>query len=229
MMLVAKNLYREYRPIATWFWAIIGAATAVTTAVVAIFHEVRFSFWLLIAGQGIRYFLLVIGILLITGHLKLFVAGGITRRDFLRGAGVFGALTATAYAAVVPVGHGVERLIWTAFGTPPDSYPGFTVVSALREFATMLPAGLAGFITGAFIAAGFYRYHWIKGMLLIVPGLLPLASAEVFLTMYAGVEDGRDGLLPLGAAVALTLALVAGLAAVMNSTMRNVAIRAATG
>ena len=229
MTIVAKSLYKIYRPVALWFWSMMVLVVAAATAVVARVYEVKFSFWMIIVGQATKWWLLVIGVLLVATHLKLYVANGITRRDFLAGAGLFGGLTAVAYAAMVPIGHGVERLLWTAFGTPPASYPEFSAAEALREFGHYLPGGLACLVSGAFIAAGFYRFNWLIGLLLIIPGALPLLASEGLLGLYAAVEPPAPRVLPYAGGLAVSLALTVLAAAAIRVAMRDVTIRRTAG
>lgn len=74
--LVTTNLLRIYRPIGLWFWsaAIVGIGAALT--VVLRFTGLPYSLWELIAGSAAKYWLSVIGVLLVSSHLKQFVATG---------------------------------------------------------------------------------------------------------------------------------------------------------
>lgn len=229
MNVVVRSLFHIYRPVALWFWGIGTLATVITTAVLARVAEVEVSVWFLIAGQAMKWWLLILGTLLVGVHLRLYVANGVTRRDFLIGAGVFGGLSAVLFTLVVPIGHGVERLLWTAFGTPPDSYPAFTAGTALREAGHLLPGALGCLVSGALIAAGFYRYNWWIGLLLVVPGLLPLAVAEGLLGLYAAAEMPAPRLLPFAGGFALSLAVTVLGALALRHEMRDVTIRRTAG
>jgi hypothetical protein len=229
MNVVARSLFRIYRPVALWFWSIVTLVTVITTAVLAGVDEVGVSLWFLIAGQGMKWWLLILGVLLVAVHLKLYVANGVTRRDFLIGAGVFGGLSAVVFALMVPLGHGVERLVWTAFGTPPDSYPVFTAGAALREAGHLLPGALGSLVTGALIAAGFYRFDWRIGLLLILPGALPLVVADGLLGLYAAAEMPAPRLLPFAAGFVLSLAVTVLGALALRREMRDVTIRRTAG
>ena len=227
MTSVAKSLWKTYRPVMFWFWGLITAVSVLVTAIVATVTEVQFSFWVLIAGQAFKWWLLVFGTLLVAVHLKLFIANGLTRRVFLLGSGVFGLLGALAFAALVPIGHGVERLAWAAFGTPPADYPEFSVALALREFGHFLPLGLASLVTGVAVAAGFYRYPWWAGLLLVVPGVVPLLAAEGLLGLHEAPTVPVTRLLPFAGALTVSLGLTALGALMARQVLRDVAIRPA--
>jgi len=229
MNVVVRSLFRTYRPVALWFWSIVTLVVVVTTAVLASVAEVEVSMWFLIAGQAVKWWLLILGVLLVATHLKLFVANGVTRRDFLIGGGVFGGLCAVVFALMVPIGHGVERLVWTAFGTPPDGYPAFTAAAALREAGHLLPGTLGCLVSGALIAAGFYRFNWWIGLLLVVPGALPLVVADGLLGLYAAAEVPAPRLLPFAAGFALSLAVTVLGAVALRREMRDVTIRRTAG
>ena len=229
MTSVAKSLWKTYRPVMFWFWGIITAVSVLATAIVATVTDVQFSFWVLIAGQASKWWLLVLGTLLVAVHLKLFIANGLTRRAFLLGSGLFGLLGAVAFAALVPIGHGVERLVWTAFGTPPADYPDLSMALALREFGHFLPGGLACLVTGVAVAAGFYRYPWWAGLLLVVPGAVPLLAAEGLLGLYEAPTVPVTRLLPFAGALAVSLVLTALGALMARQVLHDVAIRRPTG
>jgi hypothetical protein len=229
MTLVAKTLTTLYRPVGIGFWSIIALIVVVVTAVLAVVYEVRYSLWLIIAGQAMKWWLLVFGVLLVATHLRLYVANGVTRRDFLAGAALFGGLTAVAYALIVVLGHGIERLVWTAFGTPPATYPAFSALEALREFGHYLPGALGCLVTGALVAAGFYRFTWWIGLLLVIPGALPLAVADGLLGLYAAIEAPAPRLLPYPAGVAFSLAVTVIGALLVHRQMHDVAIRRTAG
>lgn len=229
MTVVTRSLFGIYRPVALWFWSIVTLVVVIVTAVVTRFAEVDVSLWFVIAGQAMKWWLLVIGVLLTATHLKLYVTNGVTRRDFLLGAGVFGGLTAVLFAVVVPVGQAVEGLLRTALGSLPDAYPAFGAGEALRTFGHLLPGALGCLVSGALIAAGFYRFNWWIGLLLVIPGAIPLAVAEGLLGLYAAADTPAPRLLPFAAGFALSLTVTALGALVLLREMRDVTIRRTTG
>ncbi|MCA2217221.1 hypothetical protein [Jidongwangia harbinensis] len=229
MTVVARSLFRIYRPIIVWFWCTVAVVAAVGTAVLAQVAEVKLSLWIIIAGHGLKWWLLVIGVMLVATHFKLYLANGVTRRDFLLGAGVFGAITAVGYAAMVPIGHGVEWLVWTAFGGPPESYPAFSAAGAVREFGHLLPAALGWLVSGALITAGFYRFRWWAGLLLLVPAALPLAVTDALLGIFGPEDTPSARVLPYAAGLTVSLLLTAAGTAAFYLQMRDVAVARTAG
>lgn len=223
--LVTANLLRIYRPIGLWFWsaAIVGVGTAL--AVVLRFADLPFSLWLLIAGSAAKYWLSVIGVLLVSSHLRQFVATGVTRRGFLAGAGLFGLIGALLFTAVVTAGHGIEQWVQELARPLPDGYPLLSVGS---EVLHVLPPELAYLVSGAAITAGFYRFGPLRGLLLILPGVLPAAVSEGLLGRGPRGEPVTR-LLPLGLAVAASLLVTALVAVICQRLIRDVTIRRAMG
>ena len=225
MTVVLKSLTGIYRPVAIWFYGILAVVVLVTSIVWVQVTDVDRSLWQLIAGQATKYWLLVVGILLVGTHLKLYVANGVTRRNFLFGAGLFGGLAAVLFAALIPLGRTVEWLAWMPFGAS----PGFSAASAWHDFGFYLPGALGALVSGALVAAGFYRWSWWKGLLLIVPFALPLAVSEVLLGLYASDTGPSARCLPFAAGIAVSLLVTAVGAVVLHRVLREVTIRRSAG
>ena len=222
--LVTTNLLRIYRPIALWFWsaAIVGIGAAL--AVVLSFTDLPFSLWVQIAGPAAKYWFSVIGVLLVSSHLKQFVATGVTRHEFLAGAGLFGLIAVLLFSAVVTAGHALEQWAAGLAGPLPAGYPAASVMS---EFLHVVPAELGFLVSGAAIAAGFYRFSPMRGVLLILPGVLPALVSEGLL------GSDRHGVpawsLPLGLALTVSLLVTALVAVTCQRLIRDVTIRRTTG
>jgi hypothetical protein len=228
MTAVTRTLFRRYRP-ATLFFLCLAVVVAVAATVVnAVLADVRTSWWSLVGGEAVRTFMLILGVMLVATHLRLYVANGVTRRTFVLGAGVFAALLAAGLAGVLLLGHGVEQLLWSAFGTVPADYPRFTPAEAANQLGHALPGALAGLVTGALVAAAFYRFTWWVGLLLVVPGVLPLASASILLGLYTEISEGPFSV-PVAVGVAVTLMLTLAGAWLIRRFLGDVAIPRAAG
>jgi len=223
-LLVALNLLRIYRPIALWFWATMILCVGVGMTAVTMLTDPAFSLWLVIAGAAAKYWLSVVGVLLVSLHLRQFVANGITRHDFLAGAAIAGVLVAVLFAAAVPLGHGGEQLLMSLGGPLPAGYPTTSFGVALREFGHVLPAALAFLVTGGAASAGFYRFGAWGGLALLPLAVLPVGAAEALLGVNE--EGGFDvRFVPYAAAVLITLAVTALAGWVYQRELRDVAIR----
>lgn len=225
--LVAANLLRLYRPVALWFWTLMIFGIGVGMTGVTMLTDPTFSLWLIVAGAAAKYWLGVIGVLLVAVHLRQFVANGITRHDFLAGAAIAVVLVAVLSAAAVPLGHGGEQLLMSLGGPLPPKYPTTSFDTALREFGHILPAALAFLVTGAAASAGFYRFGAWGGLALLPVALLPLGAAEALLGIdeHGGFEVR---FLPYAAAALITVAVTALGALLYQREVRDVAIRRGT-
>lgn len=225
MSVVAKSLTGIYRPVALWFFGIVAVVVLLTGIVWVQVADLDRSVWQLIAGQATKYWLLVVGVLLTGTHLRLYVANGVTRRAFLLGAGLFGGLSAVLFAAMIPLGRVVEWLAWKPFGVS----PGFSAASAVRDFGFYLPGALGALVGGALVAAGFYRWNWWKGLLLIVPFAMPMAVAEVLFGLYASGAGPTARFLPFAAGAPVSLLVTAAGVVVLHRVLKDVTIRRSGG
>jgi hypothetical protein len=228
MTVVTRTLFRSYRPATLFFLCLVTVVAVTVNLVNAALADVRFSWWSLVGGEAVRCFMLVLGVTLVATHLRLYVANGVTRRTFLLGAGVFAALHAAGLAGVLLLGRGAEQLLWSAFGSLPADYPRFSPAEAASLLGHVLPGALAGLVTGALVAAAFYRFTWWVGLLLVVPGVLPLVSAAILLGLYTGVAQ-RPFAVPVAVGVAVTLTLTLAGAWLVRRFLGEVAIPRAAG
>jgi hypothetical protein len=226
--LVTRILFRIYRPVVLWLLCVMVVCAVVAMTVVTGFTDPPFSLWLLVVGLVAKYWLLVVGTMLVSMHLRQFVSNGVTRRDFIVGGAAFGLVVVVAFAALVPIGHGVEQALLSLGGSLSPDYPRFSAGTAVREFGNVLPGQLAFFGSGLAISAGFYRYGGWPGILFLVPGAIPLAIAEGLL----GIDEKghlETRLVPYGVALLVTLAATALVALLYYRATRDVAIRRAAG
>lgn len=226
-LLVATNLLRIYRPVALWFWATMIVCVSLGMAIVTRFTDPTFSLWLVVAGAAAKYWLGVVGILLVSLHLRQFVANGVTRHDFLAGVLLTGVAVAVLFALAVPFGHAAEQGLLSIAGPLPPRYPTTSFGTALQEFGHVLPAALAFVAGGAAASAGFYRYGAWGGLALLPLAVLPVVAAEAMLGVdeHGGFEVR---FLPYAAAALITLALAALGGLLFQRAIRDVAIRRGT-
>jgi hypothetical protein len=225
--LVTTTLLRIYRPVALWFLGLMVFGVAVANLVIARFTDPGFSLWLFAGSVG-QYWLLVVGILLVTMHLRQYVSNGVTRRDFLTGVAVFGLVLAVFFALLVPVGHGIEYALLRLNGRRGAGYPPFSLAVAVGEFGHALPGALAFGVSGIAVSAAFYRYGGWGGCLALLPAVLPIAASQAFL----GIDDHGElsaRFVPYVAALAMSLAVTAVAAVLYHRTLRDVPIRRTAG
>jgi hypothetical protein len=225
--LVATTLLSIYRPVVLWFWTTMTVCAVVGMTAIALYGEPTFSLWLLMAGSAAKYWLGVVGATLVSLNLRQFVANGITRREFLAGAAIFGLLATVVFAVAVVAGHGVEQqLLLRLDGPLPAGYPAMTPGTALREFGQILPSALAFLVAGAAVTAGFYRFGAWGGFALLPAAVLPLAAAETLFGLDASLGF-TVRFVPYAAAVLITLAVTALGVLLYQRVLRDVTIRPA--
>ena len=225
--LVAITVLRFYRPILLWFVGIVAVGDLIGLTIITRVTDPDFSLWVMVFGTGVRYWLLVVGVMVISLHLRQFITNGITRRDFTVGAGIAGAILALVLAALVPIGHAVEAAA-LHIGGARAGYLEPTASLALHEFGYSLVSGLAFLVSGMAVAAGFYRYGGWPGILVLVPALVPMGVAESLLGLgEKGVLDTR--FVSFAVAALVTLGATAVIAVCYRLLTRDVAIRRTAG
>ena len=226
---VASSLARGARQ----FLAVIVGIQVLAVLVLAIvngsIHDpITESVWEWPGVVWIRYPIGAFGGAMMASTLLPFLANGVTRRQYLRGAALFALYIAGIVVAVGIGGYAVERIIYAAGGWDTD-----LVSQAPVHLATVyLLLSAAYIVTGALIGAGYMRWSPARASWMITPFCVPAVAAELLLgTLWGGVAIPRDAdrwlsLLISGPAVALLLAASAWLVFVL---MRDVSIRPKKG
>ena len=226
-MSVTSALFRVYRPIILPFAVIIVVSDVIATVAVASFKDLDFSMWLVLGGQAAKYWILVVGIILVAMHLRQFVVNGATRHEFLAGVAVFGLVLAVSWAVAVVLGHGIESAVLEAVGKRAPGYPVLTAGGALRQFGQQLPISLAYLVSGLTIAIGFYRWRAWIGLGVMLAGAVPALATDWLL----GFDEwgALTHSVPYPAGLALSLAATALVAWGFHRAISDVPIRRTAG
>ncbi|MGH8793544.1 MAG: hypothetical protein ACRDXX_12985 [Stackebrandtia sp.] len=185
-LLVAWEMFRDTVKIAGYLWL---AMAALLTVTVAVFHDAQFgSLWAGLAGAP-RIYLLVMGIVTAGVMLRLYVAVGRTRREYLLGGLIHGPASGAVLTLAVLAGLGLERLTYAVVGG--EQFPAggdlFSSVEAMAAGTVALfTTNTAFYFSGWLIGAGFYRLHWLIGLILIVPAAAPM----LMVTDVSAAEGG---------------------------------------
>jgi hypothetical protein len=218
-MNVVPALFRLYRPVVVWSGL---ALIVIAAAAIPFLGQASISLWLLIAGSATKYWLLVVGIMLVVHHLRQFVTNGVTRREFLLAAAALGLALSVGVAILIPLGHGAEQAALTAIGWRTGDYPAFSAGRAFDEFGRSFAGSLAYLVSGALFGAVFYRYPPMTGLALLLPAAVPLVTSQTLLG-YDGTA--ASGLLPYLPALLITFGTVAAGTIWLRRTTQDVAIR----
>jgi hypothetical protein len=196
-------------------WVAFFALIMVVTGAIAIFGEIRNSVWEQ-ATQLPRWFAFGTGIWLTGVYLRVYVAHGQTRSDFMRRASVFVVAFAAVLAGLTTLGFLLELALYRMAGWSQTFSREYLFDSAGQIgpiLLTFLLVYLVWTVMGALLAAAFRRLYWYG---LLVAG--PLAIVLV-ITTEAAVGSRYFPLLALvdvevASSVPLALAVGTGGAAI---------------
>lgn len=232
MTAVTASLCRRVLPWCAGFAAALAGIVVVVATLIGIDGGLTTSAWNIGAASTTKWFIGSLGFVLLPGHLRFYVAHGVTRRQFLGGSLILGLATAAGFALLILAGFGVERLVYGAAGLMDGLTEPYPVDSAGTAIAVLVRAFLiyAAYIcSGWLVAAAFYRYGTYGGMALIIPSAIPAVGAEVaFGSEWSAVGRvvniaGQE--LSFGVSALLTLVLVVAGCTVVYRLGRSVAIR----
>lgn len=180
------------------------------------------SFWAYV-GSVPQVFLFVLGILMSGSNLRVHIAHGYTRRDFNAGGLLYGLGMVAVVTLLHSAGFALERALFAVVGWeqfPQAADPLADVASTGTMTAEFALLNVFYYMAGWVVGSGFYRFHWLIGLIIIVP-----VSAAHMLVNYlrgdavavapadapSGVSDTGTliALWPLTAIVAFTLVAVA--------------------
>ncbi|MFI6868982.1 hypothetical protein [Nocardia sp. NPDC050406] len=215
---VTRNLWHSSGLVIVWAGLLI--VSLLVTVAVSFFRDITISGWGVFVFIS-PWYMLGMGVYVTAIYLPMYIAHGVTRRQCLSQALLFGLLLVTVGAALVTLGFGIERAVYavadwpqaleadaSALYTSADQY-GWIFLGFWLGFAIFLAVGAA-------IAAAFYRRAWggVGGLLLVVAGLIlivpaGMASATNIPTKRI-LEQWADS---VGTAAILTACVLAALAA----------------
>ena len=162
-------------------WLPLMAVSAAIVAGVGLWGTVDRSIWHYVATQVPRWLALGLGVDAVTTYLRMNLAHGRTRRDYLRQLWPYLAGLAVALSVMVTISYQIERGAFAVIGwdhrTAFPTLFGDTgnILGLFGAFALMF---LLWSVTGAMIAAGFTR-NVLLGIVTIPVGLLIIAPTEV--------------------------------------------------
>lgn len=192
-------------------WLAVVVLTVIIAAVITSYKEVTGSIWEPLT-QLPRWFAFGTGIWLTGVYLRVHVAHGQTRRDFMRQGSVYIVAISVLVAVLTTLSYLIELGIYRIFGWPQDFSRDYLFDSAGQVgpiLLTYVLVYLVWTVVGAMIAATFLRLYWY-GLVVMVPlGVALIIAVEIAVgARYFGPLDivadiGIDGSVPL--------ALVAGI------------------
>jgi hypothetical protein len=217
-----------------WFallvWVGIVVLMAAVTTGTAIWGHVDRSIWHYPATFAARWFAFALGVDAITTYLRLHVAHGRTRRDFLRQLWPYLLVLAAFLALLVTIGYQLERGVYALAG-----WPHRLQSPALFSTTDNIPGLIGAFtltfvlwaIAGVLLAAAFTR-NVLLGLIAVPVGLLVITPSEFVAgtTAVPLIQDVMEALrLPTATSIGFGLVgIVVGGAAVWG-IVRDMPVR----
>jgi hypothetical protein len=159
----------------------IAVVTAAVTSALAIWGHVDRSIWRYGVTQVMRWFVFGLGFDVITTYLRLQIAHGRTRGDFLRQLWPYLVTAAVSFSLLVAVGYLVESGVYGLSDTPHE-LPVPTMFGTTGSIPGIVGAFTLMFmlwaIAGVLLATAFTR-NFLLGLLTVPLGLLVVAPSEV--------------------------------------------------
>lgn len=214
------------------FLAIVVAIFVVVGAATAAFGEVAASVWQYAGSGAFKYFPLAIAIMLTPVFLPIYVAQGVTRRQFAVGGALFAVAWAVALTLTMVAGYGIEAAAYGANGWPhafetPHLFDSWTQVHLV--IAEYFPLIAVHMVTGWIIGTTYYILGWFRATLLLPVSAAPALAVEALLaTSWIGtaIEEFTTHRPPLPAVAVVGALLVIGAAwAVSYGLIRSIPIK----
>jgi hypothetical protein len=199
----------------------------VAVTVAAINGRLNYSTWVQFFGTAARWWLLVVGIVLVALQLKQFVSHGVTRHAFVLGTAKFMLTLSAGFAAALALGHGLESFLVGLADQRGTDYPVATAGQILSDFGHTLPDMLAYPLSGALIAVGFYRYRAWVGVVVMLLGSVPVVVGDYLLRIDGTSHVTHRG--PYALALLAALAITGVAAVAFQRMMSDVPIRRTAG
>ncbi|WP_068784044.1 hypothetical protein [Paenibacillus phocaensis] len=214
---VAADMARTQLTWAAWFLCFV--------TLVYVIIEVNAQNFITLAFQPSKMFMLVIGIVSVSGFLNFYARLGVTRTAYFYGS----SLAAATVALVLMGGVGVLGSLqhWLIPAPEKVSILGENDSWLLTVLVYMLNA-LVYYLAGYVIGIGFYRFGKFGGMLYIVLALGILATSEALWDRELKDLINRVvyiGELPLGVSLLGSLLLIGVALGIIGATMKRVRIK----
>lgn len=214
-------------PFVALAWVLFTVVVLVITGILALNDAVSGGILHHVATQAPRWLLFGLGVDVVSTYLRIQLAHGRTRRDFLRQTTLYAVVLSGFTALLVTVGYLLERGYYGLFGWP-YSLPGEVTFAGVGQFPAILGTYWLSFlmwtVAGVVVGLGFFRDKGL-GVLTIPLGLV-IVAPSVALFRAGGLpivgERLADVEVTLGALLAACAALLAAAVGVAWAIVRDV-------
>lgn len=227
-----RHLLDELVGFSALLWPAVVAVVAVAILGVNYWGNVTMSGWD-IAIQAVRWFTLFIGVHVGWSALPLYLAHGVTRREFWWQAVMFVPAYSAAIALMVSVTFIAEAGLYTLGGWQQEMQAHHLYDSPWQVHLTFLQAFITTTVWtagGLFIAAAWYRADWLGGAAVVIGIVFAAISGSTLTGDWGPFSGVREALLGEGViggyvGVAVHFILAVLLAWLTWLVMRDVAMR----
>ena len=231
---IARLLFTEHVPFLSLAVAAIAVLVLLITFAIALFAgDLTRSAWN-IAMNVVRWLALGYGVYLAGDLLRVCVAHGHTRREFLGQVTTFMTVASAAVAVLLTLGYPLEALLYRAMGWRHAFGDDHLFTSADQLgliFVSMWALVGVGVVAGAFLSAGFNRGDGSWGLFMVPLAVLLLGAVAAVIDLGQVPFLGRflrPAELPLAGSVAVCAgSFVAGVAATW-ALVRDIPIKASS-
>ncbi|MFB7888000.1 hypothetical protein ACFVSK_01225 [Cellulosimicrobium cellulans] len=217
--------------VGVWFWAIALAVGALILWIMERNDDVSIEAVGGVAGSA-KFFLFVMGIILPLMTIAVHVASGGTRRSYTHGLWIGAAVSGMTFGVATALVKWGEWALFRRSGWSTEPELAQLYVDGSQVGLAMLVEGLfcvVYYLAGMVIAAGFYGFGFLRGVLLVLASLVPVVVSEIFLrsgffghalARVVGLDGTPVALAVLGGALGVVLA-----ALLLRVVLRGVAIQ----
>lgn len=229
---VGRTITTGLGPTLGGFLAIVVVIFIVVGAATATLGDVEASVWQTAGTGAFKYFPLAIAIMLTPVFLPIYVAQGVTRRQFAVGGALFIIAWAAILALATVAGYGVEAAVYRANGWPhefdtPHLFESWTQVHLV--VAEYVPLIAAHMVAGWVIGTSYYVLGWFRATLLLPVSAAPALAVEALLAtswIGAAIEEFTTYRPPRTAVAVAGALLVIGAAWAVNYGLtRSISIK----
>jgi hypothetical protein len=174
MSMLRRQLWAVQAKIFVLFWAVLALGLGTYSYLTSRLAGLQVSLWDVFGQAPPKYFLVIAGIVAAYIWLPVYVAHGVTRRDYSLASALFYGATCAAFGALSAVLYVIDRLARSATAPlPPWHGPWFFVHTSILF--------LLWFCSGWLISGAFYRFGILGGILFVPIGSLPAIIGEIVL------------------------------------------------
>lgn len=163
----------------------------------------------------------ILGGVLVTIQLPLYVANGIGRRGFVRAAALAASPAIVANALVGTAGFALERTLLFTAAVEPELIEAHLFASTdqyLLVFVELLVALPTAFAASWLIGGAYYRFGWLRATLAVPLLIVPAFAMKIALT---GSIPWSAGSVSTGARVVLALGVLGATAVAVDRMTRD--------